>query len=131
MSREITISQQIAVSKAFVQLSKALSIRVDWTGTEYSAGTTNLTSIPSSVPVSATLVSYGWSFFRNLSATETIQVGVVEDPVYGSQFIPFIQLLPGEVTVVPLATLNSGAFWTLSAQSLGADAQLEFLVLER
>lgn len=64
--------------------------------------------------------TYGWSFFKNLSATEDVQIGLDS-----SGFLPLAALKPGEWCVIPLAVAPWG-------KSLGVGAiKVQYAIVER
>ena len=82
-------------------------------------GIVEVDSTPTAIPL-ADVTNPGWSYFRNLSATTTLEIGVD-----ASGFEAFLRLLPGQIAgpmplgAAPYAAVESGT------------AQLEYYILER
>jgi hypothetical protein len=129
MANETTLNFRLSVTKGPLSVSKALSKQTDMDGTNYCARTMTVTSLAEHLDVSPEILEFGWAWFQNQSDTETVEVGILADvePVeYGGSWFAFMSLAPGEANAVPLFTTPA-----LGARSTGADAVLEYVILER
>lgn len=71
--------------------------------------------------VGADVATAGWAFFRNLDATNFVEIGLE----VSSAFQTLMKLMPGECALLPLATK------ALYARANTAAVKLDFTILER
>jgi hypothetical protein len=123
MASEITAVGQLRATKGSINVAipaTQVSKAIDWTGTRYSSGVQNIGVTHEAVDIGADVATPGMAFFRNLSDTNTITLGLE----VSAAFCEMLELKPGEFAVVRLATADIYAITT----SGGAD--LEYAVLE-
>ena len=101
MADEIRTNLSLTVAKDSLQLAKSYNATGDLTGTRYSAGAQNIGyAAHEAIAISGDIATAGWAYFRNLDATNFVQIGVD----VSAAFVPLIKLLPGEACVLRLAT---------------------------
>lgn len=127
MANEITLSFGLQVRKTinvpndfkadipFEVLQRSL------TGTRKSACTQTVGTTAEALIVSTDMASHGLGFFRNLDATNKVQIGMLSN----STFFPGAELQAGDVAIIPLTTE------LLYGKAFVAAVELDFLVLER
>ena len=122
MANEITLNLSMSVSKGFLTASRAVQpLRVTMAGTRYSDnGQAIGFAAHEQVVIGADVGTEGYAFFRNLDATNFVQIGV---DVSGT-FYPFAKLKAGEAAVLRLAT------GTIYAKADTASVDLAAWVLE-
>lgn len=102
MAQEITSTVSLTATKGFLSVNRSTSNRIDMSGTSQYAG--GAPSIPTTAGGTALVMdsvgTSGLSYFRNLDATNYVEIGVV---VSGT-FYPFVKLKAGEACVLRLGT---------------------------
>jgi len=126
MANEISFTGKLIVDNGYYIVQQT-DLTLDQTGKHYFSDTVDLTTTPVNLYVAPSLVTYGWAWFTNLDDTDTIEIGIQEDPAYGSIFFAFIGLAPGEKCFLPLHKYSS----SLAARTESGTAILEYGVFER
>jgi hypothetical protein len=122
MANELTLTLSMSASKGFLVSRSAASLRRDISGDSYAAGVQAIGfAAHEAVVIAAEVATAGFCWFKNLDATNFVQIGVD----VGAAFYPLVKLLPGDCAIVPLATT------TLYAKADTAAVNLEFCLLER
>src|SRR4051794_16391060 len=102
MASEISISSSLSVNKGSLQLSRSANFRADMPGTEFGqAGQIIGFSAHEALAINADIGTKGVAWFRNLDATNYVEIGVQDG---SSNFIPFAKLKPGEGYPIRLAS---------------------------
>lgn len=129
MSNEITATFGLSVKNGKLNLPLPTEIiKINMTGTHMSSDVMPLDTTPQFLPISISIATAGLSKFKNVSATNTIIVGRLDDDdldEYGaSTFLDLIALKPGEMAIFRLSTLN------VAAKTVSGTADLYFAVFE-
>src|SRR5688572_28245652 len=125
MADEGRITIQLNIAKGTnseFTYNRSASDQFDVTGTNMSGGVQAIGVTHEAVSISADVASKGWTFFRNLSTSVSIDLG----REIAAAFEAFVTLLPGEIAAFRLkstATLYAKA-------SVTAGADLEYFVME-
>lgn len=103
MANEITVNVSLQLTKGSLQYSQIPgSISVTMTGV-IAAGGTQTTATGNGValvlPAAFTTTNLGYAYFRNTSTVGNIRIGTGT-----SSFVPFMELLPGETSVLRLCS---------------------------
>ena len=129
---EITASVVLKIVDGFIDQQRAVNAQWDVSATRpnISAGThvipTNGTPVLITV---GDIATNGWSFFRNLSAYNTLSLGASPDA--GTNVYEFARMPPGTYGIIPLGTsavycVRSGTLVTNEPESI-----LEKMIIER
>jgi len=122
MSSEITITGSLRVSNgALVNNYPLPQQSVDMTEGRYSAGVQEIGTSEEAISFNAELTAPGWGYFRNLDATNYVEIGLYK----GATFYPLLKLKPGEWQIVRLATTTD-----VYAKADTAAVDLEHYVLD-
>lgn len=123
MANEITVNASLSVNKSPLKLDQHMVQGLfTMAGTRYGAGVQTIGfAAHELIVVPADLATAGWAWFKNVSATNFVQIGLD----VAAAFVPFVKLQPGEFAILPLAVLANYA-----KADTGAVA-LEWRVLER
>lgn len=123
MAQEIQIVSSLTVNKGFLSLARDPGAQqIDMSGTRYDGGVQDIGfSTHEQLVFKSDFGTPGWAYFRNLDATNFVQVGVV----VSATFYPLVKLFAGEACVFPLATS------TIYAKADTAAVKLEYVPLER
>lgn len=123
MANEISVSAGITVSKtngpkvSFPSETK----QIDLSGARFSSAVQDIgTSSHEALTIVADQSTAGWAYFRNLDATNYVEIGVD----VGATFGPLLRLYPGQFTVVRLTTT------AVYAKANTAAVKLQYFILE-
>ena len=120
MAGEIQASGIIQVSSGnFTHFKQLTQDNQDLDTNVASGGIIQATSTPEEIPL-IDVVNPGWAYFRNLSATIAVEIGVD-----ASGFEAFLRLLPGQIA----GPMPLGASPYVAADS--GTVELEYYILER
>ena len=107
MANEISISTRLFARKSFFNVDHNVgTVTADLSGSTSAAG---IVSIPTSAGGTAlsldgiTTATMGYAFFRNIDATNFVQIGVRDA---SSNFLAFAKLKAGEVAIVRMNQTN-------------------------
>lgn len=101
MAKEIAVILKLNVANVF-GLSKEENYKVDMAGTAFANFVQNIGTSYEQVVVPAAISTAGYAFFKNLDATNYVEVGLQ----VSSAFQTFMKLKPGESGVLRLATTS-------------------------
>lgn len=122
MANEITVVAQLQALKSYLNISQNVTLRADLTGNNFTAQSQSIGhAAHEAIVIGADVGTAGWAFFRNLDATNFVQIGVD----VGGTFYPLAKLLPGE-TAGPLRLATTSVY----AQADTAAVDLFYLILE-
>lgn len=104
MANEITYSLSLAVAKANgPTYSRTISgSRADMAGSHLHATTQDIGTAYEAVVVPAEVATKGFAFFKNLDATNYLEIGVE----VSSAFYAFAKLKAGQSALVPLSNIS-------------------------
>lgn len=121
MADEITINAFMRAAKGGLEIARQQNgLNRDMAGQAYSAEVQTIGfAAHEALDIGADLATASYAWFRNLDETNFVEVGLE----VSAAFEPFIKLLPGEVALVPLATV------ALYAQADTGAVKLEFIIL--
>lgn len=119
MASEITLQAALKATKGFLSIAKDKTVRIDLSGTAFMNAVQNIGTTYEQIVIPAEIATAGCAFFRNLDATNYVEVGVV----VAATFYPLLKLKPGEVAVCRLATT------TFYAKANTAAVNLEICLL--
>lgn len=122
MAAEGNASLSLSVTKGNFSDTRAINFQFDYNGTYLSSGVQNVGTTHELVAISSDVATLGACFFRNLSATNYVEIGIV----VSSTFYPVLKLKPTEGQVVRLAV----AYNALYAKSNTAACDLEYRVYQ-
>ena len=121
MANEITINYRLRMSKAGVNFdSTNQQLQRDMSGSRRAGQTQNI-GTTKEVLITGDLATAGYGVFKNLDATNYVELGVVA----AGTFYPLVKLLPGDVALFPLTTLS------VYAQANTAAVDLDYAIVER
>ncbi len=107
MADEISVSTRLYARNGFLLVDHNVgTIAVDMSGTTYASGAVEYSTTAAGTAISldgVTTGTMGYAFFRNLDATNYIEIGV---QVLGT-FYAFTKLLAGEVAIVRMNQSNA------------------------
>jgi hypothetical protein len=121
VANEISVSITLGVTKGFLSIAKDVSVKADMAGTHHSAGAQTIGTSDEQIVFGSDVATAGFCWFRNLDATNYVDVGVHDG---GGTFIAFGRLMPGQAALMPLATLS------VYAKANTAAVVLEFELIE-
>lgn len=121
MAQEIQIDIVMQVTKGFLSIDKRPSYTVDMAGTHHGNNAQTIGTSDEILAINSDVATAGIGYFRNLDATNYVDVGVHDG---GGTFIAFARLFPGQAALVPLATL------AVYAKAHTAAVVLEFDIIE-
>lgn len=122
MANEITYELYLKAAKGNLSIERRIpATKADMAGDAYSANVQTIATSSTAVTIAAAVSTAGFAFFRNLDATNFVEIGVEDG---GSTFIAFAKLDPGQAAVVPLATTS------IYAKADTAAVLLETIVVE-
>lgn len=119
MANEITITAKLTATKSYLSVSKSQTVNATLTGTAFANSVQNIGTTYEQLVVPAEVSSAGYCYFRNLDATNYVEVGVE----VSAAFYPLIKLKPGEVAVARMSST------TIFARANTAAVNLEFCLL--
>jgi hypothetical protein len=100
MANEITVRAALSAVKGFLSVAKDYVVRLDLSGSAFADAVQNIGTTYEQIVIPAEIATAGYAFFRNLDATNYVEIGVV----VAATFYPLLKLKPGEVAVCRLAT---------------------------
>ncbi len=101
MSNEIKATIGLTATKGELSLAIASATdNIDMTGTTYSDVGQIIGTTYEALAIGSDVGTEGWSYFKNLDATNYVEVGVE----VSAAFYPLIKLKPGEAALCRLAT---------------------------
>ncbi len=107
MANEISVVTRLYARNGFLLVDHNVgSVAVSMTGTTYASGAVEYPTTAAGTAISldgVTTATMGYAFFRNLDATNYIEIGIQT----GGVFYAFAKLLAGEVAVVRLNQTNA------------------------
>ena len=121
---DFTVTTLLKVDKGFLQDTKnAANIQIDQTGDGAAGGVQNVGTSAEAIDL-GDVSTPGLAFFRNLDATNFVQLGM---DVGGAGFEEFIKLLPGEPALMRLDLVATGV---LQAKADTAAIELQYVIYE-
>lgn len=122
MAQEITLSATLAVKKGNVDVQRSVSsTRFDQAGDHLTWNVQDIgTAAHEALTIGADLATAGYAWFRNLDATNYVEIGVDA----AGTFHPLLRLKAGQVAVAPLTTT------AVYAKANTASVKLEYWVNE-
>jgi hypothetical protein len=96
-SNEVNASYGISVKKGYLQMQVNEGVQIDMTGESFDHRTTEVTTNPAALVISADVGVAGMAFFKNVSTNHAIMLGVTGGA-------PFSKLVAGEIWMGRLAT---------------------------
>lgn len=122
MADEITLTVGFSVRKdKLVYTIPNSTTRHTLAGELYDSGIQEVATSYEALEISGGLSTAGYAHFQNLDDENFVEIGIEES----AAFIPLIKLDPGQVAVLPLATL------ALYAQADTAPVKLQYTIFER
>lgn len=122
MADEIKVSGSIRVSNTTLSLTHSLPNLTPDQATEfYSSGCQTIGTSEEAIVFAGDLTAAGWCYFRNLDATNFVEVGLTK----AATFYPFVKLLPGEWALFRLSTVTD-----VQAKADTAAVPLEHVLLD-
>ncbi len=107
MANEISVSTRLYARNGFlVSDNNVGTIAVDMSGTTYASGAVEYSTTANGTAISLdgiTIGTAGYAFFRNLDATNYIEIGIQ----VGGTFYAFAKLLAGEVAIIRINQTNA------------------------
>lgn len=100
MANEITVRAVLSATKSFLKVAKDEVVRIDMSGAAFADAVQNIGTTYEQIVIPAEVATAGYAFFRNLDATNYVEIGVV----VAATFYPLLKLKAGEVAVCRLAT---------------------------
>ncbi len=126
-ANEITAQVSLKATKGYLDMTRG--VNAQWTLTQtpatYSAGVQLISTNPVQITV-GDVTTNGWSWFRNNSTNNTMNLGTSPDS--GTNVAPLIKLKPGWYALVPLSTSTVWAVCPTVATNETSSA-LEKLIL--
>jgi hypothetical protein len=119
MANEIRVQAVLRATKGFLSVAKDQSVNLDLAGAAFANAVQNVGTAYEQVVVPAEIATAGYAFFRNLDATNYVEVGVE----VSAAFYPLLKLKPGEVALCRLSTT------TFFARAHTAAVNLEMCLL--
>ena len=124
MADEIAIRQTLTAKGATTpNLTRSVSYNAD-AGNDFSGEIASIptTAAGTALTVAAAVGTKGWAYFRNVDATNFVDIGVQ----VAATFYPFARLMPGEECHIPLSPAVA-----LFALANTAAVRLDYGVIER
>ncbi len=119
MADGITVTHQVTAVKGSMNFDTGgLSFTATQTNGRFSAGVQDIGTTHEQVVIGSDIVAAGVSSFKNIDATNYVELGVV----VSATFYPLVKLLPGESYPLRLATN------TFYARANTAAVKLQFVV---
>lgn len=119
---EIAATVSFKVTKGYLDFTRA--VNATWTITAASPNVAGQTQLIGLTPEQVTIgdvTTAGWSFFRNLNASNVIEIGAVDA---STNFLPLIKLKAGEYALMRMGT----NFWY--AKAFTAASRLEKAIVD-
>ena len=121
MADEISYTAKLAVTKSNLSYTRTVSDAVDMTGSTHNGGSPSIPITTAGTALAlGDVTTPGWAFFRNLDATNFIEIGIQQ----GGVFYPFLKLKAGDATACRLGTTAP------YARANTAAARLEFAIFQ-
>ena len=120
MAQEINVSVSLSATKGYLSESVVTAVNPDMAGTRSFANVQAIGTTHEVLVVNADIATAGWAYFRNLDATNYVELGVV----VAATFYPFAKLKAG---VPQLIHLSSTAIY---AKANTAACDLKYIILE-
>lgn len=122
MANEISYQVKIQASKSNLKVERDPGrLTADLSGDAYSANVQSIATSSTAVTIASAVSTAGFAFFRNLDATNYVEIGVEDGSM---TFIAFAKLKPGQAGLIPLATTS------IYAKADTAAVLLESIIIE-
>ena len=101
MASEITIDARLQATKGYLSVDRRIaSFKADMSGSLVDGAGQSIGTSAEAVDLSGDVASPGWALFRNLDATNYLEIGID----VAATFYPVAKLEPGEIALFRLGT---------------------------